>query len=164
MLAIGTDSTLIQPPPEQASEALAALIQGCQRQLWMRLPTLDSLTRPASVHDAVKALALTSHRVDIRLLLDDPADAVRRGHPLIHLARRLPSRLLIKQSQSDDRDPQQCYAIGDHTGLFDAPGWPRPARLMLCGHRLPRAPRLARDFQTVWERAGDSPELREMRL
>ncbi|EKF73635.1 hypothetical protein A11A3_12945 [Alcanivorax hongdengensis A-11-3] len=161
---LGEDDTLLHPPRSQASEALAALIAASRRRLWLRLPQLDALTADARVCDALKALALTSARVDIRVLYDDAGEAVRSGHRLIHLARRLPSRLTLKQTQEDDRDDQQCHAIGDGVALFEARGWPRPARLDLCARHLPRAPRLARDFETLWERAGGNPELRELRL
>ena len=113
---------------------------------------------------AIKALALSSARIDIRILFDSQESAVRNGHRLVHLSRRLPSRITLRQTQQDDNDAEQCFAIADGTGLFEASGWPRPGRLDLCAHRLPRAPRLGKQFQEHWERAGGSPELRELRL
>lgn len=163
-LNIGEDTTVQHPPASQASATLAMLISACQRSLWLRVPVLDFLTADIDVCDAIRHLALSSPRVDIRLLFDDPDQAVRNGHRLIHLARRLPSRLTLRQTQQDDRDEQQCFAIGDSTALFEARGWPRPARLSLCAHHLPRAPQLARQFQGHWERAGGNPEIRELRL
>ena len=161
---IGDDDTLLHPQFREASAALASLISACRRTLWLRVPELDGLTADNAVCDALKNLALSSEKTDIRIQYDSQEHAVRNGHRLIHLARRLPSRLQLRQSQEDDRDPQLCFAIGDGTGLFEARGWPRPARLDLCAHRLPRAPRLARQFQEQWERAASSTELRELRL
>ena len=161
---IGDDDTLITLTRSQASEGLARLAHACKRRLWLRVPALDALTADDQVVDAIKALAIASERSDVRVLFDDQQEAVRNGHRLIHLARRLPSRIQLRQTLQDDCDPQACHALGDNTGLFEAIGWPRPSRIHLCAHRLPRAPRLARDFQTLWERAGTSPELRELRL
>lgn len=163
-LEIGKNDTLHSLSPSEASQALALLVSACRRTLWIRVPVLDELTAHSQVCDAIKALAISSERVDIRILYDDQEAAVREGHRLIHLARRLPSRIHLRQTQPDDRDAQACHAIGDGTGLFDAQGWPRPARVHLCAHRLPHAPRLSRDFQTLWERSSGSPELRELRL
>jgi len=161
---IGDDDTLLHPEFREASAALATLIAACRRSLWLRIPALDGLTANRDLCDTLKLLALSSAKVDIRIQYDSQDDAIRNGHRLIHLARRLPSRIQLRQSQDDDRDGQLCFAIGDNTGLFEASGWPRPARLDLCAHRLPRAPRLARQFQEQWERAFHSTELRELRL
>ncbi|MCG8394510.1 MAG: hypothetical protein MI745_15635 [Pseudomonadales bacterium] len=161
---IGDDDTLLHPEFREAGAALASLVCACRRSLWLRVPELDALTADRQVCEAIKALALSSERVDIRIQYDNQENAVRNGHRLIHLARRLPSRIQLRQSQYDDQDNQQCFAIGDRTGLFEASGWPRPGRIDLCAHRLPRAPRLARQFQEEWERASASPELRELRL
>ncbi|MDX1803228.1 MAG: hypothetical protein R3292_04050 [Alcanivorax sp.] len=158
------DDQLQHPPRSEAASALATLIAASRRRLWLRVPILDDLTAATSVCDALKALALSSPRADIRILFDDAGSAVRDGHRLIHLARRLPSRLTLKQTQDDDRDDQQCHAIADGTGLFEACGWPRPIRLDLSSQRLPRAPQLARQFLQLWERAGGNTELRELRL
>lgn len=163
-LEIGTDDTLQSLTISEASHGLARLIQASRRTLWLRIPSLDALTSDNAVCEAIKSLAISSERVDIRILFDDQENAIREGHRLIHLARRLPSRISLRQTQHDDRDVQACHAIGDGTGLFEAKGWPRPARIHLCGHRLPHAPRLARAFRERWERAGGSPELREIRL
>lgn len=161
---IGQHDTLHSLSRSEASHALAALIHACRRSLWLRVPLLDSLTADSAVCDALKTLAIRSERVDIRILFDSQDDAIRDGHRLIHLARRLPSRLQLRHTQQDDLDAQACHAIGDGSGLFEARDWPRPLRIHLCGHRLPQAPRLAREFQNVWERAGSNPELRELRL
>lgn len=161
---IGDDDTLLHPEFREASAALATLIAACRRSLWLRIPALDGLTANRDLCDTLKLLALSSAKVDIRIQYDSEDNAVRNGHRLIHLARRLPSRIQLRQSQEDDRDGQLCFAIGDGTGLFEAPGWPRPSRLDLCAHGLPRAPRLARQFQEQWERAATSTELRELRL
>lgn len=161
---IGDEDTVIHPAFHEADDALATLITACRRSLWLRVPQLDALTAAGQVCEALKTLALSSEKVDIRILYDSQALAVRNGHRLVHLARRLPSRLQLRQTQQDDQDDQACHAIGDGTGLFDATGWPRPDRLILCTHSLPRGPRLARHFQTLWERAGSNPEIRELRL
>ncbi|MEQ3724051.1 hypothetical protein [Alcanivorax sp.] len=163
-LVIGDDDTLHHPARSDAGTALATLIVSSRRSLWLRAPVLDALTDNVDVCNAIKTLALSSARADIRILFDHLGSAVRNGHRLIHLSRRLPSRITLRQTQQDDNDTQLCFAIADGTGLFEASGWPRPARLDLSGHRLPRAPRLGKQFREHWERAGGSQELRELRL
>ena len=161
---LGEDSALYHPDVEGAEEALASLIRACTRRIWIRVPSLDRLTADPRVLDALKALALSSPRADPRVLFDDADAAIRSGHGLVHLARRLPSRILLRQTHPDDADPDRCFAVADRTGLFEAAGWPRPERLDLCAHALPRGPRLANAFNDTWERARGNPALRELHL
>lgn len=161
-LRIGEDSTLLHP--SSATAALAALIRAGRRRLWLRVPQLDALSNDGDVLDALKSLALSSPRADLRVLFDDAGHAVKTGHGLIHLGRRLPSRLQLRQTQADDADPRLCFAVADRTGLFEAHGWPRPERLTLCAHALPLGPRRADEFAHVWERGRANRELRELRL
>ena len=72
------------------------------RRLWLRVPQLDALSNDGDVLDALKSLALSSPRADLRVLFDDAGHAVKTGHGLIHLGRRLPSRLQLRQTQADD--------------------------------------------------------------
>ncbi|MFT6600141.1 MAG: hypothetical protein ACJATD_000990 [Alloalcanivorax sp.] len=159
---IGEDRTLHHPPC--AAAALAALIRASGRRLWLRVPELDALSNDGDVLAALKSLALSSPRADLRVLFDDAGRAVKNGHGLIHLSRRLPSRLQLRQTQADDADPRLCFAVADRTGLFQAPGWPRPERLDLCAHALPLGPRRAEEFARTWERAHGNQELRELHL
>lgn len=161
---IGEDDTLHHPDVDRAGTVLASLIRACGRRIWIRVPSLDRLTADPEVLDALKALALSSPRADLRVLFDDADGAVKSGHRLVHLARRLPSRLALRQTQPDDADPNQCFAIADRTGLFEAAGWPRPERLVLCAHAVPRGPRLADAFAEIWERGRGNLELRELHL
>lgn len=101
---IGQDDTLLSLSRSEASQALASLVAASRRTLWLRVPLLDELTSDSAVCDAIKSLAISSERVDIRILFDDQDAAIRDGHRLIHLARRLPSRLQLRQTQQDDRD------------------------------------------------------------
>ena len=112
---LGEDDTLHHPDPTRAAEALAALIRACRRRLWLRVPALDALTADPAVLDALKALALSSPQADLRVLFDDVDQAVKRGHGLVHLARRLPSRLHLRQTQPDDADPALCFAVAERT-------------------------------------------------
>lgn len=159
---IGEDSTLHHP--SSATAGLAALIRASERRLWLRVPELDALTNDGDVLEALKRLALSSSRADVRILFDDAERAVKTGHGLVHLSRRLPSRLQLRQTQADDADPGLCFAVADRTGLFEAHGWPRAERLDLCAHALPRGPRRADEFARVWERGRANRELRELRL
>lgn len=150
--------------PEQCPRALAALIDDCRTGLSLRLPTLDPLCGDDPVIPALRALALSSERVRIRLLYDDHNRATALGHRLVPLARRLPSRLALRLSHPEDRDPALCFAVADQAVLFDLAGWPRPDNARLFHDRRPLAARRARWFDEQWQRARQDPELRELHL
>ena len=141
-LRIGEDSTLLHP--SSATAALAALIRAGGRRLWLRVPQLDPLSNDGDVLDALKSLALSSPRADLRVLFDDAGHAVKTGHGLIHLGRRLPSRLQLRQTQADDADPRLGVAVAPRAGPVAAHGPPRPAPLARCAHARPPRPRRAR--------------------
>ena len=123
--------------PEQCPRALAALIGDCRTGLSLRLPALDPLCGDDPVIPALRALALSSERVRIRLLYDDHNRATALGHRLVPLARRLPSRLALRLSHPEDRDPALCFAVADQAVLFDLTGWPgriTPGYSTIAGH------------------------------
>ena len=78
------------------------MIRAGGRRLWLRVPQLDALSNDGDVLDALKSLALSSPRADLRVLFDDAGHAVKTGHGLIHLGRRLRRRRrLLGMTQQD---------------------------------------------------------------
>ena len=150
--------------PQQCPHALAALIGDCRTGLSLRLPALDLLCGDDPVVPALRALALSSERVRIRLLYDNHNRATALGHRLVPLARRLPSRLALRLSHPEDRDPALCFAVADQAVLFDVAGWPRPDNARLFPYRRSLAARRARWFDEQWQRSRQDPELRELHL
>ena len=150
--------------PEDCPRALAALIRQGRTQLHLRLPALDALCGDGAVIKALRELALSSERVRIRLLYDDHNRATARGHPLVPLARRLPSRLALRLSHREDRDPGLCFAVADQSWLMECAGWPRPENARLFDDRRPLAVRRAASFNDQLQRGLQDPELRELHL
>jgi len=150
--------------PDACPRALAALIRRCRNGLSLRLPALDTLCGDDLVVQALRELALSSDRVRIRLLYDDHNRATARGHRLVPLARRLPSRLTLRLSHPEDRDDTLCFAVADHSLLFDCGGWPRPDNARLFHDRRSLAARRGRLFDEHWERGRVDAELRQLHL
>lgn len=150
--------------PDACPQALAALVHQCRTGLSLRLPVLDTLCGDERVVRALRELALSSERVRIRLLYDDHNRATAHGHPLVPLARRLPSRLALRLSHPEDRDDTLCFAVADQALLLECAGWPRPDNARLFQDRRPLAARRARRFDEHWQRSRPDPELRELHL
>lgn len=150
--------------PEDCAPALAALVRQGRTELCLRLPALDALSGDDAVVRALRALALSSERVRIRLLYDDHNGATARGHRLVPLARRLPSRLALRVSHREDRDPGLCFMVADRSLLLECAGWPRPDNARLFDDRRPLAARRVASFNDQWQRSLQDPELRELHL
>ena len=113
--------------------------------------------------EGVRALALRSPHVRIRILLQDPARVVRDGHRLVEMARRLSSYIEIRQPSHDYRDHNEAFLIVDRTGLMHRRLADRYEGLASFKQPL-RARELGNFFDEVWQRAAPHPELQRLHL
>lgn len=111
--------------------------------------------------DAVRSLALGHDRARIRVLIQDAAPLVRRGHRLLNLQRRLSSFIEIRAQSPDFKDFGQAYLVVDETAYiyreladryegvasFNDPG---------------QARFYTRGFDRMWEIARVDPNLRAL--
>lgn len=68
--------------------------------------------------DALKNFALTSPHTKIRILVNEPDMAVKDGHRLIHLARRLTSYFEIRKTHADYAMNPAAFLIADERGIL----------------------------------------------
>lgn len=113
--------------------------------------------------EAVRLLALRSPRVRIRILLQDAGRAVRDGHRLVELMRRLSSFIEIRQPHHDYQDHPEAFLIVDGTGLLHRRMADRYEGL--AGFRMPlRARELGNLFDEIWQRSEPHPDLRRLHI
>jgi hypothetical protein len=104
---------------------------------------------------AISAFVRLSRFSDVRILLGDPAIAIRWGHRLVTLSRRLPSQLQIRQLSDDDflqfqRQPE-LWIVADDIGLIRRDN-KDVYRGMLAAKAIPAAQRASQQFLEMWER------------
>lgn len=117
----------------------------------------------AAFLDALKQLCTGSRRAQVRVLVADSGPAVRDGHRLIELARRLSSFITIHRLAAEDRDCNRAFLLADDTGYISRDGFDRYEAA--CDFAAPaRATELAREFQLYWERSEPDPNLRRLHL
>ncbi len=98
-----------------------------------------------------------------RVLVEDPKAVATTGHPILALAHRLPSKVTIRRVPGDRAPPRHCYVVVDEQSVWLQPdgaeciGWTR-------GHDRATARRLLEEFDWLFERAEDDPELRLLNL
>lgn len=113
--------------------------------------------------DTFGHLARSGPHARIEILVFDPRAAVREGHRLIELARRLSSFIELRQVHEDyQRDPA-AFALFDERGLIY-----RPLHALYNGFADYNAPNECLEkhkfFQSIWERSGPVQEFRRLYL
>jgi hypothetical protein len=138
---------------ELAAARLALLAQA-RRQVDIRLPHLDgSLYSSAEELAQLRRIATAGRGAQIRLLLHDPAAALRDGHRLILLMQRLPTVLKVRMpvEEIDLGDVSACLLTDAGGYLFQVDA-ERPYGRASLADRPGWAP-LRQQFDERWERA-----------
>lgn len=150
---------------EQAIATATALAHHARRRLRIYTRALDpGLLDAPPVLDALRRLAVRGNGVEIRLLMQDAATPRADQAPLLALAQRLPSVLLLREVDDPvDRNDPSAYLANDAGGYY----------FRALGHRFDgeadldapgRARQLGDGFDRVWERARPCSELRALGL
>ena len=150
-------------------EALAAarlqLLAATRHQLVLHLPLLgrDDYGNDAELAE-LKRIATSGRRADIRILLHDPAAALRDGHRLILLFQRLFSAIAIRTPVEDvDRQNASAWLVNDSGGYLYLPDASQPQGRMALADRPAQAP-LQQRFDEIWERSSRAGELQPLDL
>jgi len=155
-LASSADDSLALPAASRSeiADARLQLLAGASRRIAIYQPVLsgDLYASPAEL-DELRRIAIAGRGAEIRLLLHDPASALREGHRLIALAQRLPSSVLVR-TPVDELDlayASSCLLTDQGGYLFQADARRTEGRASL-RDRAAQAP-LLQYFNEVWERS-----------
>ncbi len=165
----------LRPAPELAQrlsaeragelrDATLALLAGARHELCIYSRDLEPpLYEDPRVLEAIRKVALSGRRAQVRILLQDTARVARDGHRLVDLAQRLPSIVHLRRVSQEDASYPSAYVLTDGGGyLFRTFGDRYEAVGDVC--YPPRRDELKRLFDDVWERAESPPELRRLGL
>lgn len=150
--------------PQEARAHALALIQQAQRSLCLYSEDLEPwLYHSSSVQQACTRFLLSSPRARLRILLRDTTHAVKEGHRLLALSRRLSSNLHIRKFNPDYPSDELAFLIADDRGLFLLPELNQQS-----GYTLYNDPARVRQRQTQFDQAWDTsitdPDLRSFLL
>lgn len=156
---------LALPTPDATRAALRHLAEQARRQLAILTPDLEPcLYDQPALLAALRRLAVQRRgRVVVRILLLDPLPALRRGHRLLALARRLPSAILIRDLPEDLANTLDPCLIADDQGYCQR-RLQHPGRSAVDFAAPADCRRLLRAFNAIWEQAGEHIELRRLDL
>ncbi|OOG56671.1 GNAT family N-acetyltransferase [Rhodanobacter sp. C03] len=144
-------------PAGSRSETAAARLQllgETRHRLAIYMPLLgnDSYASAEELAE-LRRIAISGRGAQIRILLHDPAAALRNDHRLIALAQRLPGAIQIRMPVEEaDQAYVSAYLLNDIGGYLFLPEADRPQGRAALHDRASHAP-LQQHFDEVWERA-----------
>lgn len=149
-------------------ELLAArleLLTAARHKLLLHLPLLgpDDYAVVAELAE-LRRIATSGRRADIRIVLHDPAAALRDDHRLIGLFQRLSSSIAIRRPVEDvDFQRTSAWLLNDTGGYLFLPDAAAAQGRMALDNRAAQRP-LQRLFEEIWERSTRASELQSLDL
>ncbi|MBA3582199.1 MAG: hypothetical protein H0W44_07080 [Gammaproteobacteria bacterium] len=113
--------------------------------------------------EAVKSLALRGRRSEIRILAHYPVKAMRRGHRLLHLQKRLSSFISVKKIHKDYSEYNEAFLVADQQGYIhrqDASRFDGIANF----YAPIRCRELLKTFDDIWDKSEPDPELWQLKI
>jgi hypothetical protein len=150
--------------PDQARAHALALLQQAQRSLCIYSHDLEPwLYHHSSVQDACTRFLLASPNNQLRILLRDPSRAVKEGHRLLSLSRRLSSNLQIRRLHPDYPNEALAFLLADDRGLLLLPEIGQPSGYALY-QDLGRTRQRRAQFDQAWDTSITDADLRSFLL
>jgi predicted GNAT family N-acyltransferase len=155
-------------PVNSRAETAAArkqILGDARRRLSIHLPLLGNDIY-ASVEELAefRRVAISGRGAQIRLLLHDPAAALRHDHRLIALMQRLPSAMQVRTPVEEaDLGYISAYLLNDVGGYLFLPEADRPQGRAARHDRASAAP-LQKHFDELWERSERASVLQTLNI
>jgi hypothetical protein len=146
--------------PEGARAHALALMQQARHRLCLYSPDLEPwLYHNSAIQQACTRLLISDPKCQLRILVRDPTRAVKEGHRLLILSRRLSSNFQIRRINPDHPSEDLAYLIADDRGLLVRPEPEQPAGYAL--YNDPGRTRLQQTrFDQAWDLSITDPDLR----
>ncbi|WP_172152318.1 DUF7931 domain-containing protein [Pseudomonas tumuqii] len=150
--------------PEMARAHALAMFLQAQRSLCIYSADLDPwLYHHSSIQEACTRFLLASPQNHLRILVKDISRAVKQGHRLLGLSRRLSSNLHIRQLHPDYPNEEVAFLLADDRGLLL-----RPEPEQFAGYALYQDPARVRlrqaQFDQAWQTSITAPDVRSFLL
>lgn len=146
--------------PEEARAHALALIQQARRTLYLYTPDLEPwLYHHSSIQEACTQLLLGNPRNRLMILVRDSTRAVKEGHRLLNLSKRLSSYCQIRRINPDYPSEEHAFLLADDCGLLLRP---EPTEYAGYAHynSAGRVRQLIAQFEQTWNTSVLDPNLR----
>ena len=150
--------------PEMARAHALAMLQQARRSLCIYSADLEPwLYHHSSIQEACTRFLLASPKNRLRILVKDISRAVKQGHRLLGLSRRLSSNLHIRKLHPDHPAEEVAFLLADERGLLL-----RPDSAQCAGYALYQDPARVRlrqaQFDQAWQTSISDPDVRSFLL
>lgn len=150
--------------PEMARAHALAMFQQAQRSLCIYSADLEPwLYHHSSIQEACTRFLVASPKNHLRILVKDITRAVKQGHRLLGLSRRLSSNLHIRKLHPDYPSEEVAFLLADDRGLLL-----RPQPEQSAGYALYQDPARVRlrqaQFDQAWQTSITDPDIRNFLL
>jgi hypothetical protein len=162
---LGESETLLRlQGPTQFRQASLLIVSQTKRQLHIVTPDFEpDRFNNVEFADALSHFARRSQYAEVRILVGNPLIAIRWGHQVVSMARRLTSSIHVRRLNAEDFDPEEAWIVADDIGLLRRDSSQELVG-MLSAKAIPQAQQKNRRFAEWWERSHEVPEFREMYL
>jgi hypothetical protein len=153
---------------EELANARQQLLAAARYKLAIYLPALlpDVLSSADELAE-LRRIATSGRGAEIRMILGDPAAALRAGHRLIDLAQRLPTAFQIRTPSSEEGTSEtrngSSWLLNDGYGYLFLPDADRFQGRAALRDGPGQAPLLLQ-FEQMWERAAPATQLQPLGL
>lgn len=150
--------------PQDRRSVAIDLARQSSRTLRVLSNSLDpDLFDNAEFAEALSQLARRSRYSDIRLLVIEVRPLVQRGHRILELARRISTTVKLRRADCEPESITENFVVADNAGLL-CYALHEPEKAWADYHNRPLAENYATQFDELWHRSIDDPELRALQL
>jgi hypothetical protein len=149
---------------DEVRNAAVAIANGAKRSLAILTPDLEpGIYDHDDFLDVVKRLVLSKRYAKIRVIVTDPARAIRNGNRFVGVARRLNTYIDLRNAHQDYWGHREALLIADDNALLyrvDAARWEG-----IADSDDPVVTRRYLDFfDNIWKVSEQGPEFRQVRV
>lgn len=149
---------------EETRAAAVAIAASAKRSLAILTPDLEpGIYDHEEFLDVAKRLVLSKRYAKIRVIITDPARAIRNGNRFVGVARRLNTYIDLRNAHDDYRGHREALLIADDTALLyriDSARWEGIAD----SYDPVVTRRYLSLFDSIWNVSEPGPEFRQVRI
>lgn len=150
--------------PQPFDDYVVKLCRSASRYIYILSATLDhTVFDRRELVEAISDLVRGSGQTEVRIVVSDTRALVSRGHQLLNLARRLPSKVLIQKLTEHPDWKGQTLVIRDLNGVLFKPGGSEHDAFYEPDSRASTQQHLDL-FKELWRHSVKDPELRSLSL
>ena len=147
---------------EEVRDAAVTIAGTARRSLAILTPDLEpGIYDDEAFLDVAKRLVLSKRYAKIRVIVADPARAIRNGNRFVGVARRLNTCIDLRNAHEDYRSHREAFLIADDSALLyriDPSRWEGLA----ASHDPGITRKYLEIFDTIWNASEPGAEFREV--